>query len=260
MKNNKQLCLLLILVACLSVIFSACGANGISSNNGLSDNSIGITLPTEASLPETEETQPEEAEPEETQPQLLEPGGTPMTPQQLARLHWQLAEDEEGWYEAVLASEFTDPKAVNLFQIFGNGVPNASREPGNPDITQEELDHLTQTLGYDPTSYDITRIPRKTIEQVLCTYYGLTPEEAAAVDPGSGLIYYEATDSYYALQNSYGYITPYFHEGYTMPDGTIVVYYCDAFSTLMFYRAVLRENAGVYLVQEVTKADIAFGA
>lgn len=256
MANAKKL---IALLTCLMLLLNmvACVAPEDSTPPTTAPQQTTALMP-----PETEEIQPEETNvPTETEPQLQsrEPEGTPMTARQLHRLHWQLAEDSEGWYKALLADTFIDPKELNVFRAFGNGTPNRAPGEERTELTPEEQQMINEARGSDSSDLETARIPRETVERVLLTYLELNPEDVAAMDFGPEVIYWEETDCYYIVQNSYGYIIPYFHEGYTMPDGTIVIYYCDALSTPQFYRAVLRlGNDGIYKILEITDAELNF--
>ena len=247
MKNTKKVSVLLVLLAVLLAL-SACASSDTSDTTP-------TTAPTDPPVDTTVPTEPEETEPVETQPQSREPEGTPLTLQELGRIHWRMAEDKEGWYEAALAVPFADPLEVNCLYLVGNGAPNGPRTPS--ELTPEEETYLKQ-FKESPTEYSVCRIPRETLENVLCTYFPLTEEDLPLAGAQS-LVYYEATDCYYAWLTGTETILPVFSEGYRMPDGTIVLYYMDAFEDpAILRRAVLQEDPEYrvpYLVLEVTIAE-----
>ena len=249
MKFPKILSLLLLLSLLLTL--AACGGR----TRPTTDPTVTTTAPTDPPVETTVPTEPEETEPVETQSQTREPEGTPLTLQELGRIHWRMAEDKDGWYEAALAVPFADPLDVNCLYLVGNGAPNDPRTPS--ELTPEEETYLKQ-FKESPTEYSVCRIPRETLENVLCTYFPLTEEDLPLAGAQS-LVYYEATDCYYAWLTGTETILPVFLEGYHMPDGTIVLYYMDAFEDpAILRRAVLQEDPEYrvpYLVLEVTIAE-----
>lgn len=236
------------LLALLALLFALC-ACGIAG----SDSTAPSTL-----SPESEETTPiDQQSPTDTALQLQfqdrEPDAVPMAEDALQRLHWRLATDAEGWYEVILKMEFTDPKAMDCYFLFCNGIPNAP----TPELTGDEIAFLSE-IHDNPTRYDVDYISREKVAEVFCSYFNLTPDEAAEMDM-SDLIYMESTDNYYSLQNSANSAYPVFLEGYVLDEYTTAVYYCYSFQYDDVYRAVFwydRELSGEpYKVLEVTKVE-----
>lgn len=174
-------------------------------------------------------------------------------------LIWSMGRaDQDCWYEMVFMQEFTDPTQMDFSDLLACGIP------GNlmpAELTQAEKDDLTSIGKEFALQYDVDRIPRETVETMLCTCFDLTPEMVEQLDLTSleNAPYFQETDCFYGLSNSYDGHSPNIKEAYWMEDGTTVIYFTrDPMNTLC--RAVLKQEPQVrgaaYKVLENTVANL----
>ncbi len=251
MKTISRFGVLLMILVLLLVAFACVPGEAQQINPS--------TIPTASTTsPEAEETLSKETvAPTETEPQLQfqdrEPDATPMTEDRLHLLYWQMASNEDGWYEVLLQPIFSDPKEINFSYLFSNGIPNAPTSV----LTPEEIAYLSE-YSDSVTHFDVDRISQEKVMEVLCTYFDLTPEEALEIDL-SDLIYMESTDCYYSLQNGANDGIPVFWEGYHADENTIIIYYSIVGSNGNVRRAVLwndPENyTGVWKILEIASVE-----
>ena len=264
MKLRKNLSLLLLLSLLLTL--AACVPSGTQDTTPSTD-PVETTTPTEPpeTTPPTEPeettapTEPEETEPVETEPQSREPEGTRMSLDQLQLFQWTLAEDEEHWYTVLFGTTFTRPSEMKVRNFFGNGMPYSPEA----ELTQAERAALEEQRGGE-LNYEVWRISREKVEEVLENYLNLSPDKFDKVD-WSGMYYLESTDCYYGHDGGSFIVWPIFREGYILDDNTRVIYYTHYMpgeegsegSTL--YRAVLWEDPELqgdpWKILEITKVD-----
>lgn len=132
--------------------------------------------------------------------------------------------DPECWYEMVFALEFTDPKEMNFYRLFGCGDPS---DRSTAVLTDAEKEFFVQRGEENVLHYDVDRIPRETVESVLCTYFSLTAEDLAQWDMENlaSVPYFPETDCYYGTNNSYSGAVLSFEEGYLLDASTYAIYF-----------------------------------
>ena len=256
MKFQKTLSLLLLLSLLLTL--AACGG----TTQPTTDPTVTTTAPTQPK--ETEPATEPPTEPEETEPQLqfqhLEPEGAPLTYAQLQDIFSFITEsDQEHWYETIFIQDFTGPEEINYHLLFSDGIP---AERASADLTEAEKNFFIQNGDESVLHFDIDRIPRETVEYVLCTYFDLTAGDLEQMDMENlpGVPYFPKTGCYYGTNNSYNGDTPHFLEGYRLEDGSLAIYfyrYKTRVSEGTLCRALIRleEEAGTYKVLQITKVE-----
>lgn len=165
-----------------------------------------VTTPTEPSSPSSEPTQ-------------TNPIGDPLSEEQLQTYESLFA--YPNWYNSILRTTFSTPEDADLYQIFYNGVAVDGLINFNTPLTQEEADRIP---GYDPNhSYD--RSTTAEINSVLRKYLGIDLDASHKVGL-SNFIYVEELDAYYHMHtDSNALVGIRFTSGYSLPDGTIQLYY-----------------------------------
>lgn len=171
----------------------------------------------------------------------------PLTEEEITQLETLLL-DETEWYGLVLSGDFETPEDVPVEFMFGNGPP------GSPtaELTESERSFLLEHWSEHSLMMDINRTSRTEYLYALEKYLGLSQETALSLDLG-GLLYMPETDSYYSDQNSAVWVYPAIYVAYLRSDGTISVYYKDAFedyglSTEYDSIAVLQPREDGYVV------------
>ena len=251
---------LLSLLLCLAVLLTlaACGASKPD------DTPTQPTDPTEITKEPTtppETTAPTEppTEPEETESQSREPEGTRMSLDQLQLLQWKLAEDQEHWYTVLFGQTFTKPSEIDARFVFATGIPYSNQA----ELTQAETDGIMEQYETE-LKYEVWRISREKVEEVLEAYLNLSPEEMDEVD-WAGLYYLESTDCYYNHGGGSNIVWPIFREGYILDDNTRAIYYTrympgeEGSEGTTLYRAVLWEDPDVqgdpWKILEITEVE-----
>ena len=148
----------------------------------------------------------------------------------------------DNWYARIATSLFTDPKDVNLYDMFRNAYP------AYKDFTEAELTYLHTTFLSDAIgNLDIVKIPAGEMNSMLLRYLGLNIEQVNQVGM-ENLVYFSETNSYYCICNDVAVqqITvhsSYYHSGYFIyyelgePDGypeyVMQVEYKDGYFTVL---------------------------
>ena len=123
------------------------------------------------------------------------------------------------WYNYALVSLYDHPSKISLQTLFYNGFPGESQDP-----TDAEWEALKDLPGFK-VEYDLMRLPKDKMNEVLTTLFGITLEDVA--DTGfEGLVYLESTECYYhmvtgamGLENFETYQVDF------LEDGTVKVFY-----------------------------------
>lgn len=131
----------------------------------------------------------------------------------------ELFADSDGWYTRVLASDFAEPKEIDLWQVFGNGL-----RPGGDVLLNDEKAYLKPQWGEDAFQYHCFKFPRVQMDDILRTCLGVSLRDTL----GIGLehfTYWDETDCYYKCGADAAMFQIRIHSAYIQEDGTIDLYY-----------------------------------
>ena len=150
---------------------------------------------------------------------------------------------EDNFFNMALLSVYTDPRKVDLEDLFYNGFYGQN---DNPD-SQEEADAL-KAHGWNVDEYDISRCPADEMNRVLTQLFGLTLADYAEEDL-EAFVYLELTDCYYLCHSDSNCAHELQVVGYRMMEnGDIEVFYMWDYWTDMNGVITLKPNGESYLI------------
>lgn len=216
----KKITALLCVLCTLLLLLTACKPSQPQNQNGTEGPQQGIQPSTQASTQTpTSSTAPTE------DPLCLEMDA--------------LFGDMRSWYNQALTSIYDAPKDISLKALFYGGFEGESQDP-----TDAEWAELKDQPGFRE-EYDLMRLPKDKMNQVLTTYFGITLEDVA--DTGfEGLVYLESTDCYYHMVNGANGVEDFeATKVEVLDDGSLQVYYTSYGENLV---VTLRPNGDGYQI------------
>jgi hypothetical protein len=150
---------------------------------------------------------------------------------------------EDNFFNMALLSVYTDPRKVDLEDLFYNGFYGQN---DNPD-SQEEADAL-KAHGWNVDEYDISRCPADEMNRVLTQLFGLALADYTEEDL-EAFVYLELTDCYYLCHSDSNCAHVLQVAGYrVMENGDIEVFYMWDYWTDMNGVITLKPNGESYLI------------
>lgn len=147
--------------------------------------------------------------------------------------------DRSNWYNKALTCTYDDSKNISLKALFYGGFKGESQDP-----TDAEWAELKDQPGFRE-EYDLMRLPKDKMNQVLTTYFGITLEDVA--DTGfEGLVYLESTGCYYHMVTGANSVEDFeATQVEVLDDGALQVYYTSYGDNLV---VTLRPNGDEYQI------------
>lgn len=247
LSHKKPLISVSILAIAVSLILTACFASGPAKETA-PEETISPTETTTASG----DTQPTDTQLQRTpvevnvQPVEAWPQGDWVDDDTMEELK-TLFEDPKGFYAKALTSDYTEPKEIDLWQLFYNGIPGADNT-----LREEEKAYLESQWGEEAFQQDCYRISTEQMDEILRAYLGISFRDTLGVGL-ENFTYWEESDCYYKWGGDANVRWVRIHSAYAQEDGTIALCYSTTVS-LEFVQvdppkvAVLRPVGGTYQI------------
>lgn len=135
-----------------------------------------------------------------------------------------------GWYAQACTSYYEEPEDVELGRLFYDGIGYAGLVYGQCYVTDQERDWV---LGQAPDAehYDIFRVPRAAMDDILRQYFGVSLDDTRQKGLGS-LLYWEEADAWYAAHTDTGLSVVELTGGERTEAGLLKLYYSGGCVTL----------------------------